>query len=166
MRWHKDQYRNSVNGFDNSRLPSETPRLTPDASYTPFGHNKIRASAPGLRCFASATNEHVDAERLRQLGVWLGDTHDETRSVNGPSQQEVQKSYFEITMGGKDCGNAEPHVFWDRPSSCKQQVACAANHGPMCHFLRPLECIAFEHTNEDDLDLDVENREHMMKFVS
>lgn len=148
LRWHKDHYRSS-----------ETPDTAP---YTPSMQVKTRLSTGagvhtlGPRCFATGS-DHLYAARLDQLGIWLGEYDDERRSVNGLSQREVENNFFETTLGGKDIGNAEPHVLRSLPnkaSFCEETVVCGHCGGKPNSPSLQLQTMRFEWTNRDDPDVD------------
>ncbi|KAI5360893.1 hypothetical protein Slin14017_G090680 [Septoria linicola] len=128
--------------------------------------SKSRATnrSAALHCFATHTEDHNDATRLEQIGVWLGDYNEEAATVNGVSQNEVEKSYFESTAGGIDCSKAEPYVF-DQFSAEQYAVECAAcKTSPSTATERfSLEVIEFSWVDDDESC--AEERTHIQKHA-
>lgn len=161
LRWHKDNYRSASKGLSDSRL-SETPDHAPDGSYKPFVSRKARISTGGdihnhLRCVAGSRIDHLDAARLDELGVWLGDFDNAHTSINGPSQRDVEKNYYESTLGGVDCSNAEPQVVADLPNkatSCAGTVVCAACRDDSNSQPLQIQTMKFDWTQDDDSEVE------------
>lgn len=143
------------NDHDPSYAPADIPGLAPPNRRASGSARSVRS--PHLRCFHDG--DHESAGTLEQLGIWLGDDDDERRGVNGFSQKQVEKQYFDATEGGKHCNSAEPFVFDHNPGCITQLVECV-----VCKARFTLENIAFEWTNDDDPEVD--NRTTMSKNVS
>lgn len=120
------------------------------------------------RCVAGLGNDHLDATRLDQLGVWLGSYDDESVSVNGLSQLEVERNYFDSTLGGTNLTNAEPHALPKLPnnaSSCEESVVCVACRDELNTPSLHLQTMIWSPDDDPDVEEQAPMHMHVSRFL-